>query len=126
MKARLDAAQPIRKALLAEGQTALTIKGLSASAPVVVLGKPGTVCYRIPPSSNVNPKHLILFIGTGGGGSFYTDALGGGNGPLPAGPQGCTAFTVSPAVPPGPYTMVLEDSASLASLAAVSFTARRP
>jgi hypothetical protein len=126
MKARLDAVQPIRAALLAEGGATLTIKSLSASSPVVVMGKTGNICYSIPPSANVNPKGLVLFVGTGGSGSYYTDALGAANGPLPDGPKRCTAFTVSLAVPPGPYTIALEDSSSGTNLAVVSFTARRP
>ena len=123
MKARLDAAKPIREALLAEGQPALTIDGLSASAPVVVMGEPGNICYSIPPSGNVNPKGLVLFVGTGAGGSYYPDALGGGDAPLPEGAQGCTAFTVSRGVAPGPYTIALEDSTTGATIAVVSFTA---
>jgi hypothetical protein len=126
MKARLDAVQPIRAALLAEEEATVTIRGLSASAPVVVMGKQGTICFSIPPSGNVNPKGLVLFVGTGGSGSYYPDALGAGNGPLPQGPQGCTAFTVSLGVAPGPYTIALKDSTTGSNFAVISFTARRP
>jgi len=126
MKARLDAAQPIREALLAEGQPTLTIDGLSASAPAVVMGEQGTICYSIPPSGNVNPKGLVLFVGAGAGGSYYPDALGAGDAPLPEGPQGCTAFTVSTGVAPGPYTIALEDSTTGTTIAVVSFTAAAP
>ena len=126
MKARLDAAQPIREALLAEGQPSLTIDGLSATAPVVVMGEQGSICYSIPPSGNVNPKGLVLYIGTGAGGTYYPDALGAGGAPLPEGPQGCTAFTVSTGVVQGPYTIALEDTSTGTTIAVVSFTATAP
>jgi hypothetical protein len=126
MKARLDAVQPIRAALLAEGPAALTIDGLSSSglAPVL-MGASGKICYSIPPSRNVNPKGLVLFVATAGGGSYYPDALGAGigNGPLPEGPQGCTSFNVSREVAPGPYTIALEDSTTGTTIEVVSFTA---
>ena len=126
MKARLDAVQPIRAALLAEGGATLAIDGLSATAPFVWMGAQGNICYSIPPSANVNPKGLVLYVGTGGSGSFYPDTLGAANDPLPPGPKGCTAFTVSRGVAPGPFTIALKDSSTGSNFAVVTFTARRP
>jgi hypothetical protein len=87
MKARLDAAQPLRAALLAEQAPALTIAGVSAAVPLVWMGMPGRICYSIPPSDNVNPKGLVLYVGNGASGSYYPDVLGPGSAPMQAGPQ---------------------------------------
>ena len=123
MKARLDAAQPLRAALLAEPAPALTITGLSAAAPLVWMGMPGRICYSIPPSANVNPKGLVLYVGNGASGSYYPNALGPGSAPMPAGPQACSDFSVSRGVAAGRYTIALEDSATGSPFATVSFAA---
>ena len=123
MKTRLDAVKPLLTKLLAELPPSLTVTGLSASSPVVWQGIVQQICYRIPPSSNVNPKQLTLFIGDGSSGSYYPNSLGGGDGPLPADYQGCTQFTVSTGVPAGLYTIVLQDSTTSSIFASVSFTA---
>jgi hypothetical protein len=34
------------------------------------------MCFRIPPSANVNPKNLILYVGDGSAGTFYPTVLG--------------------------------------------------
>jgi hypothetical protein len=122
MKARLDAVQPLLAALLAEKPASLTITNLNAAAPVVWMGVPGQICFSIPPSANVNPKGLVLYIGDGAGGSYYPDALGpAGNAPMPPGPEGCSEFTLSPGVAKGRYTIALEDSATGHPFATVSF-----
>jgi hypothetical protein len=123
MKARLDAVQPLRAALLAEPAPALTIAGLSAAAPLVWMGVPGRICYSIPPSANVNPKGLVLYVGNGASGSYYPNALGPGSASMHAGPQGCSDFTVSRGVAAGRYTIALEDSATGSPFATVSFAA---
>ena len=124
MKARLDAAQPLLAALLAEPAPTLTIAGLSIAAPLLWMGMPGSICYSIPPSANVNPKGLVLYVGNGAAGSYYPSALGpAGNAAMPAGPKGCSDFTVSRGVAAGRYTIALEDSATGGPFAAVSFAA---
>ena len=123
MKVRLDTAQPLLQALLAEAPPSLTIMGLSASKPLVWMGIPGVICYRIPPSANVNPKGLVLYVGSGAAGSYYPNALGAGNGPMPAGPLACSNFTVSRGVAVGLYTIALEDSSTGSLFATVSFSA---
>ena len=86
----------------------------------------GTICYSIPPSANVNPKGLVLYMGGGGATStFYVDALGPANVPLPQGPTACVPFTISTGVVVGPYTIALEDTASGSAFAAVSLEADR-
>jgi hypothetical protein len=88
------------------------------------MGVPGRVCYSIPPSANVDPKGLVLYVGNGASGSYYPNALGPvGSAPMPAGPQACVDFSVSRGVAAGPYTMALEDSSSGSPFATVSFTA---
>ena len=123
MKVRLDTAQPLQQALLAEAPPSLTITGLSTSDPLVWMGIPGIICYSIPPSANVNPKGLVLYIGSGAAGSYYPNALGAGSGPMPEGPLACSNFTVSRGVAVGRYTIALEDSATGSPFATVSFTA---
>ena len=125
MKVRLDAAQPLLQALLAETPASLTITSLSASKPLVWMGIPGIICYSIPPSANVNPKGLVLYVGSGATGSYYVNALGGGNIPMPVGPLACSNFTLSKGVAVGLYTIALEDSATgnLSPFAAISFSA---
>ena len=123
MKVRLDAAQPLLQALLAETPASLTITSLSASKPRVWMGLPGIICYSIPPSANVNPKGLVLYVGSGATGSYYVNALGGGNIPMPVGPLACSNFTLSKGVAVGLYTIALEDSATGSPFATISFTA---
>jgi hypothetical protein len=63
MAARLDAVQPLLQALLAEPPASLNIAGLNATAPLLWLGTRQRLCYTIPPSANVNPKGLVLYLG---------------------------------------------------------------
>ena len=124
MKARLDAVQPLRAALLAEPAPSLTIAGLNTAAPLVWMGMPRRLCYSIPPSANVNPKGLVLYIGDGASGSYYPNALGpAGNAPMPADPQACSNFAVSRGVAVERYTIALEDSATGSPFATVSLVA---
>jgi hypothetical protein len=126
MDARLDASVPLLAALRSEDPPSLNITGLSASKQLVWMGIPGIICYSIPPSANVNPKNLVLYIGRGGAlGTYYVNCLGPANGPLPAGPTACVRFTISTGVAVGPYTIALEDAATGGAFAAVSLEADR-
>jgi hypothetical protein len=87
------------------------------------MGLQQRACFSVPAYKNVNPKGLVLYVGNGASGSYYPNALGAGDRPLPAGPQACVDFTVSRGVAAGPYTMALEDSSSGSLFATVSFAA---
>ena len=121
MKVRLDAVQPLMARLVAELPPALTITGLSPGSPVVWLGTPGQICFRLPPSGNFNPKSLVLFVGDGSSSSYYPNALGAANQPLSTDYQGCTPFTVSPGIVVGNYSILLLDNVRGTSVASVSF-----
>ena len=124
-QARLDSVQPLLAALRAEPPASVTVAGLNASVPLVWMGVPGLICFRIPSYANINPKALVVYVGDGSSGTYFPGALGVGSQPLPAGPQGCTNFTFSRGVPTGPYTVALEDSSSGRAFAAVSFNAAK-
>ncbi len=119
MKVRLDAAAPIIATLAAELPSSLTITGMSTTTPLVWAGTVQKICFRIPPSANVNPKILVLYVGDGSSGKYYDKVLGAGNAPLSTDYQGCTPFTVSTGVPLATYTIVLKDPKS--SITGVSF-----
>jgi cathepsin B len=126
MQVRLDASQQMVQALQMELPASLAITGLPVAAsplPRLWLGTPQQLCYTIPPSANVNPKGLVLFAGDASGGltSYYVNALGAGA--LPAAGQACVNITVSSGVPPGRYTVVLQDSTTQNPMATVSFDA---
>jgi hypothetical protein len=123
MLARLDAAQPVLAALLAEPPPSLAIDGLNASAPLIWLGVPGRICFSVPPSANAAPKALVLYIGSTSATTSYVNVLGPANGALPADAQACVNFTVSRGVPAGPYNIALESAFSSSALALVSFEA---
>ena len=99
MRARLDAAQPLLAALLAEPEPTLTIAGLDPANPLVWMGIQRQICFRIKASANTNPKGLVLYIG--GSTTYYVNALGAGNGPMPLDYQGCSNFSVSKGVAAG-------------------------
>jgi hypothetical protein len=123
MKARLDAVQPLLASLLAELPPSLTITGANPSNPIVWGGGIQQICYRIPASANVNPKNLLLYVGDGSSGTYYSSALGAsGNAALPADYQGCTSFTASGGVPVGPYTIMMQDTSTGNAFTGVSFT----
>ena len=125
MKARLDLAKPLTTTLLTEQPASLTITGLDNSKPLLWLGLLQQICFHVPPSANVNPKQLILYVGDGQSGTYYPNALGAGSGQLSADYQGCTPFTVSSGVPVGMYTIGLEEVSRGNSFASVSFQAGR-
>ena len=126
MKVRLDAAQPLLATLVAEQPASLTITGMDTAKRLVWAGTTSQLCYRIPASANVNPKNLLLYVGDGTSGTYYPTALGAsGNAALPAEYQGCTNFVVSTGVPAGPYTIVLQDTATGATFAGISFNLAR-
>ena len=125
MKDRLDVVKPLLSSLIAELPPSLTISGLSPGNPVVWLGVPGQICFRLPPSGNINPKGLVLYAGDSLSGSYFTNALGPGNQLLSADYQGCTSFTVSPGVPVGNYTIVLQDYRGGSTIIGVSFAAAK-
>ena len=121
MKSRLDAVQPLLATLLAEPPASLTISGLSASNPLVWAGGIQTICFVVPPSANVNPKGLVLYVGDGSSGVFYPNSLGSASNPLPTDYQGCVTITVSTGVPLGAYTIMLQDTTTSNTFASVSF-----
>ncbi len=121
MKSRLDTAVPLLATLRAELPSSLTITGMSSTTPLVWAGSVQQICYRIPPSQNVNPKNLVLYVGDGSAGTFYPSALGAGDANLPTDYQGCVPFAVSTGVPLTTYTIMLQDPASGNSFARVSF-----
>jgi hypothetical protein len=113
MKSRLDAVQPLLTTLTAELPSSVTITGLDPTTRMVWAGTPQQLCYRVPPSANVDAKNLLLYIGSGDSGSYYPTALGAaGNAPLPADYQGCTKFVAAGGVPPGQYAIVLQDTST--------------
>jgi hypothetical protein len=63
----------------------------------------------------------VLYIG--GSTSYYTNALGAGNNPMPQDYQGCSNFTVSKGVAVDKYVIALEDSANGRVFATVGFFA---
>ncbi len=121
MKSRLDAAAPLLATLRAELPPSLTITGISTAAPLVWAGTVQQICYRVPPSQNVNPKGLVLYVGDSTAGTFYDNALGSGSANLPADYQGCTSFTVSTGVPLATYTIVLKDRTNNNGFTGVTF-----
>jgi hypothetical protein len=125
MQLRLDALEQLQAAVLAQPAASLSIEGLGSAAPFVWIGLKQRICYAIPAYRNVGPKGLVLYLGNGAAGSYYPEALGAGNAPLPAGPTGCADFTVSRGVAAGRYTIALEDSATGGLFATVSFAADR-
>ena len=108
MLSRLDAVQPLLSALLAEPPPSLTIVGQDPATRLVWMGVVNVICFVIPPSSNSNPKSLILWVGGDQSGDYYPNSLGSGDLAMPAGPQGCANFTVSRGVAVGPYTIALQ------------------
>jgi hypothetical protein len=122
MKSRLDAVAPLLATLTAELPSSLTITGLDPTTRRVWAGTLSQMCFRIPPSANVNPKNLLLYVGDGSAGTFYPTALGAaGNAPLPADYQGCTNFVASAGVPPGPYTIVMQDTTTGTAFTDIGF-----
>jgi len=109
MKARLDAVQPLLATLSAELPPSLTITGYS-SGQRLWAGTPQQICYYLPPSGNVNPKNLVLYVGDGSSGTFYPTGLGAAGGPLPTDYQACVPFMTSPGVPIGSYSIALQDT----------------
>ncbi len=121
MKTRLDAAAKLLATLRAELPPSLTITGMSTTTPLVWAGTVQQICYRIPPSQNVNPKGLVLYVGDSSAGTYYDNVLGAGSANLPADYQGCTSFTVSTGVPLTTYTIVLKDRTNNNGFTGVSF-----
>jgi hypothetical protein len=121
MKSRLDAAVPLLATLRAELPPSLTITGMSKTTPLVWAGTVQQICYRIPPSQNVNPKGLVLFVGDGSAGTYYDNVLGAGSANLPADYQGCVPFTVSTGVPLTTYTIILKDRSNNNGFTGVTF-----
>ncbi len=105
MKARLDAAQPLVTALLAEPQPWLA---MVRPGMVVWQGRPTPVCYNVPFSGNQNPKILVLYIGEDDSSSYYPTGLGGTS-VLPLNNAGCVNISVSRGIPITRYTIALED-----------------
>lgn len=90
-------------------------------------GPPREVCFRVPPSENVNPKALVLYGGDSSSKSFYATGLGGAgpDRPLRSDYQGCSMITFSEGLPSGPFTIKLEDGTSKGMLAYTSFRLAR-
>ena len=109
MKARLDAVKPLLTTLSAEAPASLIITGLDPSAPVVWMGAPYQICYRLQPSANVNPKKLYLVLDDGKG-SYYSSSLGNANALLPTTYQGCLELTMSTGLPISRYFIEMRDS----------------
>ena len=110
MLARLNAAQPLLAALLAEPTPTINITGVDPKSNLVWLGAKYVICFNIPPSVNSNPKNLVLYISDGSSGTYYPNSLGDASLPMPAGPQGCANMSVSRGVVIGPYTISMEDT----------------
>ena len=111
MRARLDAAKPVLDALMAEPPPSLNVTTLYASlaGPVVWLDTPQQICYRVHESSNTNPKVLRLMVGDGSSGSFYVNAMGAGDAPLPREHAGCAPFWLIRGLPLGRLVIGLQD-----------------
>jgi hypothetical protein len=121
MAARLDAVQPLLQALLAEPPASLDIAGLNATVPLLWLGTRQRLCYTIPPSANVNPKGLVLYIGAAPSGTYYVGGLGASGSVLPQAAQGCINISVSSGVAVGIYTIALEDSTTKRTFTSLTF-----
>ena len=123
MRARLQAVQPLLQTLLAEPPASLTVTGINTADPVLWVGTTLQMCYVLPPSQSVDPKALVLYDGVGWWGSWYDNVLGAGAAPLPAAAQACVAFSMPATLPPGTYTIGLQDSASGNVLTTTTFSA---
>ena len=123
MKARLQAVQPLLQTLLAEPPASLTVTGINTADPVLWVGTTLQMCYVLPPSQSVDPKALVLYDGVGWWGSWYDNVLGAGTAPLPAAAQACVAFSMPATLPPGTYTIGLQDSTSGNVLTTTTFSA---
>ena len=122
MRARLDAVQPLLQTLQAEPAPSLTVPGMSTTAPVLWAGTPLQMCYVLPPSESAGPKALVLYGGAGWWGPWYPGALGAGTAPLPAAARACVAFSLPATLPPGTYTVGLQDSAGVGGGGGVAVT----
>jgi cathepsin B len=129
MKARLDVVQPLLSQLATEQPASIDITGLNPTRPLMWVNGPlSQVCYRLPPSGNVNPKALVLYVGDASSYSFYPTGLTGAgtDKPLPADYQGCVNVNIAAGIPAGAYTIKLVDTTKLpvqTMLASISFTA---
>ena len=121
MTARLSAAQSLIQALKAEPAAAVTLPPLSTAYPWIWFGgQAQPVCYRLPPSINMNPKQLVLLASSGA--AYSASLLGPYTSPLPLPASGCVNFTVPLSVGAGSFTMALEDATSGNYIAGAAFT----
>ena len=121
MTARLNASQSLIQVLKAEAPASVTLPPLSTAYPWIWFGgQAQPVCYSLPPSINMNPKHLVLLAANGG--AYSNTILGPYASPLPLPASGCINFTVPTSVGTGSFTMALEDSTSGNYIAGVAFT----
>jgi hypothetical protein len=124
MTARLTAVQPLLRTLLAEPPAAITVPGvLNIKAPVLWTGTRMALCYSLPPSYNVNPKRLALYVGPGLSGSSSADVLGPGTAPLSAAAKACVSISLPATIPTGTYTVGLRESSSRSVIASLTFSA---
>ena len=121
MTARLSAAQSLIQALQAEPAAAVTLPPLSTAYPWIWFGgQAQPVCFRLPPSINMNPKQLVLLASSGA--AYSTSLLGPYASPLPLPASGCVNFSVPATVGAGSFTMALEDATSGNYIAGAAFT----
>jgi hypothetical protein len=111
---RLDAVAPLRATLLAEPQASVA---MVRSGEVVWQGIPTALCYSVPLSANVNPKSLTVYVGRQAAGTYYPAGLGP-TGVLPLAAAGCVNISFSRGIPPGWYTLALDDPTSGGSFGA--------